>query len=260
MRRIAISVAAVSLLAALSGPGRRRGAAARRAGGRPRGHRPLDAGAHGAGPVARPHAAHAAGEARRWRGRVRGTVVTGASWAKGGAVVKATGKVYFEMGGGAWICTGTVITDGRSGYSVVLTAGHCAVDETTGAFATNWLFIPSFDTSPTYTCASTTYGCWTAVSLVAPTKFATAGGFTTTATLQRLGVRRRRRSARRAASSTRRSDRSRCPSRPPRRASRPTRSATPRPASTTAATSRTAPGRSPRTRTTATPRGDSGVT
>ncbi len=113
--------------------------------------------------------------------------VTGASWTKGGAVVKGTGKVYFEMGGGAWICSGTVITDGRSGYSVVLSAGHCTVDETTGEFATNWMFIPSFDTAPTYTCASTTYGCWTALSIVTPTKFATAGGFTTTATLNDWG-------------------------------------------------------------------------
>ena len=182
MRRIAISVAAVSLLAALTVPV----AVAAPPPGVP-----------AADPAVIAHWTPARMAQAQWRDRTlptprakpggggggSGTVVTGASWAKGGAVVKATGKVYFEMGGGAWICTGTVITDTRSGYSVVLTAGHCAVDETTGAFATNWLFIPSFDTSPTYTCASTTFGCWTAVSLVATTKFATAGGFTTTATL-----------------------------------------------------------------------------
>lgn len=109
--------------------------------------------------------------------------VTGASWTKGGDVVSGTGKVYFTMGGSGWICTGTVINDGnRPSTSIVLTAGHCAVDEASGAFATNWMFIPSFDTAPTYTCANTTYGCWTATALFAPTAFANAGGFTDIAT------------------------------------------------------------------------------
>ena len=57
-------------------------------------------------------------------------------------------------------------TRGR-GYSTVLTAGHCVVDSDTGEFATNWMFIPAFDLAPTYTCASATYGCWTATALVA---------------------------------------------------------------------------------------------
>jgi V8-like Glu-specific endopeptidase len=113
---------------------------------------------------------------------------TGASWPNGlGKVYKATGKVYFEMNGGAWICSGTAIGDGRASYSLVLTAGHCVYDEENGngslsGFATNWMFIPQFDSKPTYTCANTQYGCWTATALVARTEFATAGGFTTTAT------------------------------------------------------------------------------
>jgi V8-like Glu-specific endopeptidase len=113
---------------------------------------------------------------------------TGASWPNGlGKVYKATGKVYFEMNGGAWICSGTAIGDSRSSYSLVLTAGHCVYDEENGngslsGFATNWMFIPQFDSKPTYTCANTEYGCWTATALVARREFATAGGFTTTAT------------------------------------------------------------------------------
>ena len=64
---------------------------------------------------------------------------------------------------------GTVVDDGgRPGYSMVLTAGHCAIDETNGTFATNWMFIPAFDTKPTYTCSASAYGCWTAVGLVGP--------------------------------------------------------------------------------------------
>ena len=85
------------------------------------------------------------------------------------------------MGGGAWICSGAVATDSRTDYSLVLTAGHCAVDADTGEFATNWMFIPAFDLNPTYTCASTTFGCWTATALVVRREFASAGGFNSTA-------------------------------------------------------------------------------
>ncbi|MFL5681497.1 MAG: trypsin-like serine peptidase [Chloroflexota bacterium] len=108
--------------------------------------------------------------------------VTGASWTKGGAIFHASGKVYFEMAGSAWVCSGTAATDSRSGYSLVLTAGHCAYDEDNGAFATNWLFIPEFDSAPTFTCASTKWGCWTAQALVVHDGFASAGSFNTQAT------------------------------------------------------------------------------
>ena len=108
---------------------------------------------------------------------------TGASWTQGGPVVGRTGKVWFTMDGSDWVCSGSAVTDTRSLYSLVLTAGHCAYDETNGGFATNWTYIPSFDTSPTFTCASATYGCWTAVGLVVDSGFATAGGFNTQATV-----------------------------------------------------------------------------
>jgi hypothetical protein len=88
------------------------------------------------------------------------------------------------MAGSDWICSGAVVNDGaRAGYSLVLTAGHCAVDETTGRFATRWTFIPAFDTAPTYDCTSPSlpYGCWTATALVVRKEFATAGSFNDTA-------------------------------------------------------------------------------
>ena len=106
---------------------------------------------------------------------------TGASWTAGGKMLTATGRVYFVMDGQAWICSGSVITDSQADQSIVLTAGHCVVDETDGVFATEWMFIPSFDTSPSYDCASTTYGCWVADALYADAAFASAGGFTDTA-------------------------------------------------------------------------------
>jgi V8-like Glu-specific endopeptidase len=109
--------------------------------------------------------------------------VTGASWTGGGQVLQASGKVYFEMGSGAYVCSGAVAEDSRSGYSLVLTAAHCALDETSGEFAENWLFIPNFDGAPTFSCAQTVHGCWTASALVVHHGYATAGGFNTQATL-----------------------------------------------------------------------------
>jgi hypothetical protein len=108
-----------------------------------------------------------------------GGTTTGASWPNGtGAVYKATGKVYFEMGGSGYVCSGTSLSNTRSGTDgVVITAGHCAYDETAGAFAANWLFIPQFDSNPTFTCGSTAFGCWTARALVVHNGYASAGGF-----------------------------------------------------------------------------------
>ena len=107
---------------------------------------------------------------------------TGASWTKGGAILKASGKVYFVMSPYAYVCSGSVATETKTGRSLVLTAGHCAYDEVARKFATNWLFIPEFDSAPTFTCANTTYGCWTADALVVHNGYASAGGFNTQAT------------------------------------------------------------------------------
>jgi hypothetical protein len=105
--------------------------------------------------------------------------ITGASWPNGtGKVYKATGKVLFTMGGSQYVCSGTALSNTRGGTDgVVITAGHCAYDETAGAFATNWLFVPQFDSNPTFTCANTAFGCWTAKALVVHDGFASAGGF-----------------------------------------------------------------------------------
>ena len=107
-----------------------------------------------------------------------GGAVIGASWTAGGPILARSGRVVFTMGGSDWICSGTSVSDGgRAGYSMVLTAGHCAIDETNGQFATNWMFIPAFDSAPTYTCSASVYGCWTAVGLAVHNQFATAGSF-----------------------------------------------------------------------------------
>ena len=113
-----------------------------------------------------------------------GGLITGRSFTGNGQVRDRVGKVYFHMGGGDWQCSGSVVTDqGRAGFSMVLTAGHCAIDETNGTFATNWLFIPSWDRQPgtfTSACTASLYGCWTTAGgggLYVDNDFATAGSF-----------------------------------------------------------------------------------
>ncbi|HEX6129581.1 MAG TPA: hypothetical protein VF071_11230 [Candidatus Limnocylindria bacterium] len=113
--------------------------------------------------------------------------VTGASWNSGGLIKEASGKVFFTMAGTRYVCSGAVVTDSRATYSLVLTAGHCTYDETNRAFATNWMFYPDYDESPTSSCANTAYGCWTATALVVHQGYASAGGFNSQATLHDWG-------------------------------------------------------------------------
>ncbi|HEV8696696.1 MAG TPA: hypothetical protein VGQ89_03305 [Candidatus Limnocylindrales bacterium] len=115
---------------------------------------------------------------------------TGASWTGGGPVVQRTGKVLFTMDGSNWVCSASAVDDTRSGFSLVLTAAHCAYDEVNRRFATNWTYVPSFDTAPTFTCAQSTYGCWTTVGggLVVHNGYASAGGFNTQATVHDFAI------------------------------------------------------------------------
>jgi hypothetical protein len=113
------------------------------------------------------------------------SVVTGASWTTGGDVLETTGKVLFAMGDSYFVCSASVVTDGSTtdGDALILTAGHCAYDETNGEFATNWMFIPEYDSAPAPLdtqgnfCADTQWGCWTARALTVHSGYATAGGF-----------------------------------------------------------------------------------
>jgi hypothetical protein len=107
--------------------------------------------------------------------------ISGASWTKGGLVLRASGRVYFEVAGGAWICSGAVAQDSRTGNSLVLTAGHCAYDQATRTFATNWMFIPEFDSAPVYDCTQAKWGCWSANALVVSNAFASAASYNSTA-------------------------------------------------------------------------------
>ena len=100
-----------------------------------------------------------------------GDVVTNAEWTGGGTVQSAAGRLYFEMPSNVkrrtwvgYVCSGTVVTDGTSGRSVILTAAHCVYDDASKSFARNVLFIPDqTDTTGTATdlnCANDPMGCW----------------------------------------------------------------------------------------------------
>lgn len=114
-----------------------------------------------------------------------GDTVTGASWTRGGQVLETTGKVLFEMGGSYYVCSASVVADGSTtdGDSLILTAAHCAFDESAGEFAGNWMFVPEYDSAPAPLdvngdfCSATVWGCWTAAALTVHSGYATAGGF-----------------------------------------------------------------------------------
>jgi len=100
-----------------------------------------------------------------------GDVVANAEWNSGGVVQRAAGRLYFEMPANArrtrwdgYVCSGTVVADGTTNRSIILTASHCIYDDANKAFARNVLFIPDqADTTGAGTdlnCSNDPLGCW----------------------------------------------------------------------------------------------------
>jgi hypothetical protein len=117
---------------------------------------------------------------------------SGQSWPTGGPnagglIARLSGRIYFRLGTGLYVCSGSVATDGRTGYSLVLTAGHCVYDNAQRIWATEWMFMPQADglalltTDVPTTCALSPRGCWTAQALVAHSRFTGQTAFTGTA-------------------------------------------------------------------------------
>jgi hypothetical protein len=115
------------------------------------------------------------------------TGVTGASWTGGGAVLATTGKVLFSIGTSYYVCSASVVKDDKADRSLVLTAAHCVYEQKTRKFASNWLFVPEYDTNAVALttdgsfCKETRHGCWTASAIAIRGEFASAGSFNTTA-------------------------------------------------------------------------------
>lgn len=59
-------------------------------------------------------------------------------WRGGGAVTRATGRVFFTLSRQKYACSGAVV-----GRDVVVTAAHC-VSDGAGRWADNWTFIPGY--------------------------------------------------------------------------------------------------------------------
>lgn len=113
---------------------------------------------------------------------------TGSRWTSGGDIYRNVGRVFFEMGGSYWTCSASAVKDTKSDRSIVLTAAHCAYDETGRyGFARYWMFVPEYATLPAgfdpsgLFCTATSLGCWAAESLVVSNAYANAGGFNGTA-------------------------------------------------------------------------------
>ena len=111
------------------------------------------------------------------------TGTTGASWTKGYKPLNATGKVFFTMGTTNYVCSGSLITEATTGRSIVLTAGHCVWEnKAVGAWATNFIFIPAYDSNPVNDCSSSPDRCLVATALVASSGFTSQTSFSTQAT------------------------------------------------------------------------------
>jgi V8-like Glu-specific endopeptidase len=89
----------------------------------------------------------------------RGVETPGAPWTSRGAVRATTGKVFFTIDGGDYVCSaGTVAS---ANHDLVVTAGHCAQDAT-GTWARNWIYVPGYDQG------RRPYGAFTARHLFVP--------------------------------------------------------------------------------------------
>lgn len=112
--------------------------------------------------------------------------VSNAEWTVGDAVQKAAGRIYFEMPKnarwkgpwGGFVCSGTVVADGTSERSVILTAAHCVYDDLNKAYARNVLFIPdqagTNGSGTDLNCSNDPIGCWVPSFGVVDVKWTTA--------------------------------------------------------------------------------------
>ncbi len=102
-----------------------------------------------------------------------GDTITNAQWTDGGDIQMTAGRLFYEMPSNprrkrwaGYVCSGTVVTDGATGRSVILTASHCVYDDANNAFARNVLFIPNqAGTNGSGTdsnCSNDPIGCWVA--------------------------------------------------------------------------------------------------
>ncbi len=98
--------------------------------------------------------------------RREGPASPGAPWTFRGAVRATTGKVFFTIDGGDYVCSAGTVTGVNK--DLVVTAGHCAQDAT-GAWAHNWIYVPGYDQG------SRPYGTFTARHVFVPDTWSRTG-------------------------------------------------------------------------------------
>jgi hypothetical protein len=91
------------------------------------------------------------------------------AWTGGGLISTTAGKVFFQnASGGTYACSATVANSDNK--SVVLSAGHCVVNASTGEVYQNWVFIPG------YANGNRPFGTFTARSLFYGADYVSSGG------------------------------------------------------------------------------------
>jgi V8-like Glu-specific endopeptidase len=83
------------------------------------------------------------------------------------------GKVFFNMAGGSYQCSATIVN--TEGQDTVWTAGHCVNQGSGGPWATNWTFVPAYDTDLSNPAP---YGYWSARQLWSRTGWINSQDFT----------------------------------------------------------------------------------
>jgi V8-like Glu-specific endopeptidase len=119
-----------------------------------------DSGPAAGAPVMIPGSAAAQGARRR------SVETPGAPWTSRGAVRATTGKVFFTIDGGDYVCSAGTVSSAN--HDLVVTAGHCAQDAT-GTWARNWIYVPGYDQG------RRPYGAFTARHLFVPGPWSARG-------------------------------------------------------------------------------------
>jgi V8-like Glu-specific endopeptidase len=100
-----------------------------------------------------------------WRAQLA-AAANGALWSRGGAVARTTGKVFFTLGSHDYVCSASTVASADS--DVVVTAAHCVKDGT-GAWTTNWTFVPG------YANGKDPYGSYTARQFYVASQWSSRG-------------------------------------------------------------------------------------
>jgi V8-like Glu-specific endopeptidase len=86
---------------------------------------------------------------------------------------RTAGKVFFTMNGLNYQCSGTIVNS--EGRDTVWTAGHCVHGGSGGKWATNWQFVPAYNSA---SATPRPYGTWTASQLWSMTSWTGSSDFT----------------------------------------------------------------------------------